>query len=78
LVLTHTGDGHPIVPGKNSIRFYQELIRHGVPQEMHLYPKGNHGFCFKFPTGMMRALFSWMGEKSGLNTLFSPQLNRQT
>ncbi|MCM4173995.1 alpha/beta hydrolase [Arenibacter sp. TNZ] len=66
--LTHTGDD-TVVPVENSIRFYQELIRHGVPSEMHLYPKGNHGFVLSFPTEeWMQPLFSWM-EKSGINTL---------
>jgi acetyl esterase/lipase len=33
--LTHTGDD-TAVPVENSIRFYQALIRNGVPAEMHL------------------------------------------
>lgn len=66
--LTHTGDD-TVVPVENSIRFYQELIRHEVPSEMHLYPKGNHGFVLGLPTEeWMQPLFSWM-EKSGINTL---------
>ena len=28
----------------NSIRFYEALIEHQVPAEMHVYPKGGHGF----------------------------------
>ncbi|WP_210518414.1 alpha/beta hydrolase [Hymenobacter terricola] len=28
----------------NSLAFYQACLRHGVPVEMHLYPKGSHGF----------------------------------
>ncbi|AMJ67493.1 alpha/beta hydrolase [Hymenobacter sp. PAMC 26628] len=28
----------------NSLVFYQACLRHGVPVEMHLYPKGSHGF----------------------------------
>jgi acetyl esterase/lipase len=28
----------------NSINFYEALERHHVPAEMHLYPKGGHGF----------------------------------
>ena len=28
----------------NSIDFYEALMRHHVPAEMHLYPKGGHGF----------------------------------
>jgi len=28
----------------NSIDFYEALMRHHVPAEMHLYPTGGHGF----------------------------------
>jgi acetyl esterase/lipase len=58
--LTHTGDDN-VVTVENSIRFYQELIRNKVPAEMHLYPKGNHGFVLSQPTGeWMQPLFNWM------------------
>jgi acetyl esterase/lipase len=63
--LTHTGDD-TIVPVENSIRFYKELVRNKVPAEMHLYPKGNHGFVLKLPTNdWMQPLFGWM-ERSGI------------
>lgn len=63
--LTHTGDD-TVVPVENSIRFYQELIKNKIPSEMHLYPKGNHGFVLSIPTTeWMQPLFSWM-EKSGI------------
>jgi len=32
------------VPVQNSVMFYQALINHGVPAELHLYAKGHHGF----------------------------------
>jgi acetyl esterase/lipase len=32
------------VPVENSILFYQALHQAGVPAELHLYPKGGHGF----------------------------------
>ena len=32
------------VPVENSILFYQALKEKNVPAEMHLYPKGGHGF----------------------------------
>ncbi len=47
--LTHTGDD-TVVPVENSICFYQALIRNKIPAEMHLYPKGNHGFVLNMPT----------------------------
>jgi acetyl esterase/lipase len=58
--ITQTGDD-TVVPVENSILFYQELIRHKVPVEMHLYPKGNHGFVLKLPVDeWMQPLFEWM------------------
>ncbi|UEG49804.1 alpha/beta hydrolase [Ferruginibacter lapsinanis] len=41
--IVHAGDD-PTVPVENSIRFYQACIEKNVPAEMHLYPKGGHGF----------------------------------
>ncbi|MFA5328697.1 MAG: alpha/beta hydrolase [Prolixibacteraceae bacterium] len=58
--LTHTGDD-TVVPVENSIRFYQELIRNKVPAEMHLYPKGNHGFILYLkPEDWMQPIFDWI------------------
>jgi acetyl esterase/lipase len=58
--LTHTGDD-TAVPVENSIRFYQALINNKVPAEMHLYPKGNHGFILTLQPGeWMMPLFDWM------------------
>lgn len=41
--LVHAGDDGT-VPVENSIRFYQACIKNKIPVEMHLYPKGGHGF----------------------------------
>ena len=41
--LVHTQDDN-VVPVNNSIVFYQACLRHGVPAELHLYPRGGHGF----------------------------------
>jgi acetyl esterase/lipase len=41
--LVHAADDGA-VPVENSIRFYQACIKNKVPVEMHLYPKGGHGF----------------------------------
>ena len=41
--LVHAGDDKS-VPVENSIRFYQACIKNKAPVEMHLYPKGGHGF----------------------------------
>lgn len=63
--ITHTGDD-AVVTVENSIRFYQELVRNKVPAEMHLYPKGNHGFVKNLPTDeWMQPLIYWI-EKIGI------------
>jgi acetyl esterase/lipase len=41
--LVHAQDD-TTVPVQNSIAFYQACLRHKVPAEMHLYPRGGHGF----------------------------------
>lgn len=40
--LFHTTDD-PAVPVENSLMFYSQLHRYGVPAEMHLYEHGPHG-----------------------------------
>jgi acetyl esterase/lipase len=47
--LVHAGDDGT-VPVENSIRYYQACIKNKVPAEMHLYPKGGHGFGMKNKT----------------------------
>lgn len=34
------------VPVANSINYYTQLVNHGVPAEMHIYPTGGHGWGF--------------------------------
>ncbi|WP_316835504.1 alpha/beta hydrolase [Pedobacter nutrimenti] len=46
--LTHAGDD-TIVDVNNSIVFYQALQKNGVDAELHLFPKGNHGFTQRLP-----------------------------
>jgi len=41
--LIHAADD-ATVPVENSIRFYQACVKNKVPAEMHVYPKGGHGF----------------------------------
>jgi len=63
--LTHAGDDKA-VPVANSIGFYQALVGHGVPAEMHLYPQGGHGFVLKDPAEKwMASIFDWMS-RSGI------------
>jgi acetyl esterase/lipase len=46
--LTHCGDDG-LVDVNNSIVFYQALQKNGVDAELHLFPKGNHGFTQRLP-----------------------------
>ncbi|MCE7068285.1 alpha/beta hydrolase [Dyadobacter sp. CY326] len=41
--LTHAGDD-TVVPVSNSIKFYEALNANGVPADMHIYAKGEHGY----------------------------------
>ena len=60
--LVHAGDDGA-VPVENSIRFYQACIKNKVPVEMHLYPKGGHGFGMNNKTttdNWMDRLSNWL------------------
>jgi acetyl esterase/lipase len=41
--MVHASDDQG-VPAKNSLLFYEALLAHGVPAELHLYEVGGHGF----------------------------------
>lgn len=58
--ITHAGDDKA-VDVDNSIFFYEKLRHHNVPAELHLYPKGGHGFVLsQKPEDWMMPLFKWM------------------
>lgn len=60
--LVHAGDDGA-VPVENSIRYYQACIKNKVPVEMHLYPKGGHGFGLNNKTTIDKwfdRLTNWM------------------
>jgi acetyl esterase/lipase len=66
--LVHAEDDN-VVPVQNSLVFYQSLRRHGVPTEMHLYPKGGHGFGLANTTTKdqwIERLQNWMGANGWL------------
>ena len=42
-MLVHTGDDET-VKVENSLRFYEALLKNKVKAEMHIYPKGGHGY----------------------------------
>ena len=56
--LTHTADD-TTVDVDNSIEYFEQLRKHKVPVEMHIYPEGGHGFIFR-RQGWMIPLFDWM------------------
>jgi len=58
--ITHAGDD-TVVDVDNSIIYYEQLRHQDVPVEMHIYPKGNHGFVLFQPTEeWMIPVFKWM------------------
>ena len=62
--LVHAGDDGT-VPVENSIRYYQACIKNKVLAEMHLYPKGGHGFGLHNKTTADKwfdKLITWMSE----------------
>lgn len=62
IFIIHAGDDKT-VPVENSIRFYQACIKNKVPVEMHLYPKGGHGFGMNNKTtadSWMERLKNWL------------------
>jgi len=58
--IIHSGDD-TLVDVDNSIVYYEQLRHHKIPAEMHIYPKGNHGFVLSQPTEeWMLPIFKWM------------------
>jgi len=61
--LVHATDDKS-VPVENSLLFYQALKDHNVPTEMHIYPKGGHGFGLAIGRGYLESwterLVDWM------------------
>ena len=63
--LIHAGDDK-VVDVDNSISFYEALRRNKVPAEMHIYPKGDHGFVLNLPIDQwMSICLQWM-DNSGI------------
>ena len=53
--LLHTQDD--FVKVENSLAYYQACLRQGVPAELHLFPRGGHGYGLHHPGGTG----SWFG-----------------
>ena len=65
--LTHTGDDK-IVSVDNSIEMYKALVNNNIPAEMHLFPKGNHGFIQRLPVNeWLDPMLTWL-QKGGFYT----------
>ncbi|HVO74922.1 MAG TPA: alpha/beta hydrolase [Ignavibacteriaceae bacterium] len=66
--ITHAGDDK-VVDVDNSIVYYEKLRNHNVPAELHIYPKGNHGFVLFQPAQeWMLPLFKWMKISGWINS----------
>ncbi len=52
------------VPVLNSARYYEALVRHGVPAAIHIYPSGGHGWgikaSFRYHLAMLQDLSDWL------------------
>lgn len=63
--LVHTADDGS-VPVENSLLFYKALTDKNIPAEMHLYPKGGHGFGMAKAEGYLETwtarLSDWLKE----------------
>ncbi len=58
--ISHSGDDR-LVDVDNSIVFYESMRHKKAPAEMHLYPRGGHGFYFGRPTDeWMSPLLLWL------------------
>lgn len=64
--ITHAGDDK-LVDVDNSIAFYEKLRHIGVPADLHLYPKGGHGFGGVSRDIWMAPMFKWMQNNKWLN-----------
>ncbi len=51
--LVHATDDD-VVPVENSLNFYQALKNNKIAVEMHLYPKGGHGFSLALKNGYLQ------------------------
>jgi acetyl esterase/lipase len=67
--LVHAQDDKTVKVG-NSIKLYEALTKNGIPAEMHIYPKGGHGFGLINPTSRdlwMEQAKNWMIANKWIN-----------
>lgn len=63
--LIHAGDDGGVLPA-NSIVFFEQLLKHKVPAELHIYERGGHGFGMNNPTSeekWMDTLANWLASR---------------
>jgi acetyl esterase/lipase len=63
--ITQAADDN-VVDVDNSIQYFETLRHHKVSVEMHIYPKGGHGFIFR-RKGWMEPLIQWMKNNKWIN-----------
>ncbi len=64
--LIHAADDR-VVDVDNSIAYFEALRHHHVPAELHVYPKGNHGFVLNIPIeDWMNLCMKWMNSNGWL------------
>lgn len=66
--LIHAADDKVVLPA-NSIVFFEELLKHNVRAELHIYERGGHGFGLNNPTSeekWMNTLANWLTSKGWL------------
>ena len=63
--IVHAADDK-VVPVENSLQFYRSLMKAEVPAELHVYPKGGHGFSLAVGKGNLSTwpnrLYDWLQE----------------
>ena len=63
--ILHSSDDNG-VPVSNSVNYYTNLVKHGVPVTMHLYPIGGHGWGynenFPYKSQWKEKLEKWLRE----------------
>jgi acetyl esterase/lipase len=60
--LIHASDDKGVLPA-NSIVFFEQLLKHKIPAELHIYERGGHGFGMNNPTSeekWMNTLANWL------------------
>jgi len=75
-ILIHAADDKAVLP-ENSIRYYQALLKSGVPAAMHIYESGGHGFSFAEGLGSVenwpQAVETWLDDHGLLKQPAAPK-----